>query len=77
MDPSALSLLDRGRDLRDGTETVSAWDHRQILSLPTSHSKVPLHRRFEALELEGEMSVDVVESPPRTLPRVRWLTPVL
>ena len=38
---------------------------------------MPLHSRFEALELEGEVSVDVVEGPTRMLPRVRWLTPCL
>jgi len=36
---------------------------------------VPLHTRFEALELKGDVSEDVMEGPSRRLPRVRWLTP--
>ena len=51
--------------------------HRQISSLPTSVAQVPLHNRFEALELEGEVSEEEMEGASVTLPGARQLTPCL
>lgn len=39
--------------------------------------QVPLCNRFEALELEREVSEDVMKDPRRMLPWVRWSTPCL
>ena len=44
---------------------------------PSSAPQVPLHNRFETLELEGEVSEGVEGGPPLRLPWVKWLTQAL
>uniref|UniRef100_A0A493TS73 Uncharacterized protein n=1 Tax=Anas platyrhynchos platyrhynchos TaxID=8840 RepID=A0A493TS73_ANAPP len=44
---------------------------------PPPPSQVPLHNRFEALELERPVGKDEVAGLPRRMPRVRKLTPHL
>ena len=45
--------------------------------LPPPPCQVPLHNRFEALELQRPVGEDEVESLPRRMPRVRKPTPRL
>ena len=56
---------------------VAARCHRELPSLPALPSQVPLHNRFEALELERLVGEDKVKSLPRRMPRARNLTPRL
>jgi len=76
VDPLPYHHQAEGEDLGDREERkqVSAWHHRQTLS---SIPWVLLCNRFEALELEGEMSEDAVEGPPRSLSTARQSTPCL
>jgi len=55
-------------------KTGPSWHDKQLPSQPTLVSQVPLHNRFEVLELEGEMSEDVMGGPSMRLPRVRRWT---
>ena len=46
----------------------TTWQHHRIKpSLPISPSQVLLHNRFDALELEGQVSEGTVEGPLRRL----------
>ena len=65
-----------GGDLRDGEEwkQISSWCHRQTPSRATSVAQVPLHNRFQTLDLEGEVSDDMVEGTCRTLFRAKQST---
>ena len=76
VDPLPYHHQAEGEDLGDREERkqVSAWHHRQTLS---SIPWVLLCNRFEALELEGEMSEDAVEGPTKRLPKVRRFIPCL
>ena len=70
------SQVGRG-DLKDseGWKQVPVWGNKQ----PVPPSQVPLHNRYEALELDGLGAVDVGESPlcRRGCPRLVSLLPVL
>lgn len=79
VDPLPCCCWVEGDNLRE--EEDWKWDpaqnHRQPPSWPTSVPQVPLHNRFEALELEGEVSEVAVGGPPLRLPRMRQSAPYL
>lgn len=56
-----------GGDLRDGGKggKEAGFCIRQIPSLFTSPSQVPLHNRYEALEVGRQANSDVEEGPTR------------
>ena len=58
------SQVGRG-DLKDseGWKQVPVWGNKWTTPQPVPPSQVPLHNRYEALELEGLGDVDVGESP--------------
>ena len=61
----------------EGWKRVLVQHCRQPPSLPTSLPQAPLHSRFEALDLEGELGEDVVAGPSMRPDRKRQLTPCL
>ncbi len=58
------SQVGRG-NLKDskGWKEVPVWGNKQTAPQPVPPSQVPLHNRYEALELDGLGAVDVGESP--------------
>ena len=60
----SYSQVGRG-DLKDsqGWEEVPVWGNKRTATQPVPPSQVPLHNRYEALELEGQGDVDVGEGP--------------
>ncbi|XP_066858120.1 uncharacterized protein [Anser cygnoides] len=79
VDPLPCCCQAEGVDLgyEEEWKRVPAWRCRQRPSLLASPSQVPVHNRFEALELERPVGEDVFKSPPRRLPRARKSTPCL
>ncbi|XP_021244117.1 uncharacterized protein LOC110394532 [Numida meleagris] len=48
--------------------------HRLVSRKERDDAQLSLHTRFEALELEGQVSEEAVEGTPRTLPRAKQST---
>lgn len=59
------SQVERG-DLKhsEACKQVPVWGNKRTAPQPVPPSQVPLHNRYEALELEGLGAVDVGGSPP-------------
>jgi len=61
----------------EGWKRVPVWHCGQPSSLPISLQQAPLHNRFQALDVEGEVGEDVAEGPSMRSNRKRQLTPRL
>ena len=66
-------------DLTDeeGWKRVLTLFHRSPPCLPSPLPLLPLSNRFEMLEIEGEVSGEVMEDLPKREPKVRWSPPRL